>query len=383
MHPKNRKKIKMFDIIYPRNGAVLNHNHGKETEQGLEIRIIGAGGVTGNVKVNGIPARVSSNGFTATVLLKEKVNTITAELEDSYGKSTRQIRVIWDKGSFPRYNFFLDDNSFVFTDLARQRPASIFDHFYLKFLREMHRKYGTKVTLNCFFENNHDPQGFTLKEFPDCYRGEWQEASDWLRLAFHAYSEFPDRPYQNVGAEKMAADYDLVVSELTRIAGPESVNPPIVLHWAMSRPESFKVLKERGVKIMAGQFINPRTGIDDNSSPDFICDVGYFVNLDEARYLEQASIYHDFRHDITYLRGDCTANLWTCEQLAGKIDIAVKKDSDLISLASHEQYSFPYYFNYLPDHLQRIETAIRLSTEKGYKPVFFCEGFFGNDAWEK
>ena len=52
--------------------------------------------------------------------------------------------------------------------------------------------------------------------------------------------------------------------------------------------------------------------------------------------------------------------------------------NNLLSLETHEQYSFPSYFNYLPDHLERIETAIRTATEAGYKSVFFAEGFLGN-----
>jgi hypothetical protein len=50
---------------------------------------------------------------------------------------------------------------------------------------------------------------------------------------------------------------------------------------------------------------------------------------------------------------------------------------------THEQYSFPYYFNYLPDHFERIGTACRTLSETGYRPVFFPEGMFGNNAWEE
>ena len=56
---------------------------------------------------------------------------------------------------------------------------------------------------------------------------------------------------------------------------------------------------------------------------------------------------------------------------------------DTIGLATHEQYSFPRYFNYLPDHFDRMETAIRIATEREYKPVFFHHGILGNEAWGK
>ncbi len=372
----------MFDIIYPRNGAVLNHNHGIETEDGLEIGVRGMGGIAGVVKVNGIVADFDGTGFSARIKLKEQFNTITAEMEDSYGKTVRQIKVVWDKASFKRYNFFIDDHSFLFTDLARERPARLFDHFYLKFLRSMNEKYGAKFTLNTFFKNAHDKDGFTLKDMPDCYRGEWQDAAGWLRLAFHAYSEFPDRIYQNTDAATLASDYDLTTAELIRIAGEETVDAPVGLHWGMCRPEAFKALTDRGVRALEGQFMNPRTGIFDDGSASYVCDVGYFVNLDEARYIQKNGIYYDFSNKLAFFKGDCTANLWTCEQIVEKMEIASQGTRDYISMASHEQYSFPCYFNYLPDHFQRIETSIRIATEKGYKPVFFAEGFLGNLSWE-
>ena len=372
----------MLDILYPRNGAVLNHNHGIETADYLEIEVVCLGGAGGAVLVNGVEADFDGRAFIAKVRLKNKYNAILAEYEDGSGKSIREIQVVWDKASYRRYNFFIDDNSFVFTEIARQRPAKLLDHFYLRFLYDMHLRYGTVFTLNCFFRNDHDKEHFTLEQFPDCYRREWEENADWLKLAFHAYSEFPDRPYQNATAETLGHDYDLVLGEIARFAGEKSIAPMVALHWAMARPEALKALTDRGVTVLEGQFINPRAGIDDAGSREYVCDVGYFVNLDEARYIEKQGVLHDFRHNVTYVKGDCTVNLWNCKQIEEKIAVASRSKKDFISLATHEQYSFPGYFNYLPDHFQRIETALRLASEAGYKPTLFAEGVLGNLSWE-
>ncbi|MBQ6474544.1 MAG: hypothetical protein IJJ33_21365 [Victivallales bacterium] len=371
----------MFDITFPRNGAILNHNYGHETADGLAIEVRGQGGVTGPVRVNGVLADFDGTGFSATVTLKEQFNTITAELEDSRGKTRREIQVVWDKKSFPRYDFFIDDHSFFLTEIARTRPASLFDHFYLAFLRRMHQEYGTKFTLNLFYRNDHDADKFTLDQFPDSYRSEWESNADWLRLAFHAYSEFPDRTYQNATAETLARDMDLIEGEIRRFAGEQTLTPPVALHWAMARPEAFHVFTDRNVRALEGQFINPRTGIEDEGSPDLLCDVGYFLNLDDSRYLEKQGVLYDFKHRLAFFKGDCTANLWTCPQIQDMVAHAAQSRREFISLASHEQYSFPHYFNYLPDHSERMETAIRDVTERGYAPVFFAQGFFGNTAW--
>ena len=65
--------------------------------------------------------------------------------------------------------------------------------------------------------------------------------------------------------------------------------------------------------------------------------------------------------------------------IAGALE-PLAKDPDraeIMDLFTHEQYTWPFYVNYLPDHWDRVEAAIRFVTERGYKPVFFHEGFLG------
>ena len=369
----------MFDVTFPRNGALLNRNHGVENADGLKIKVRGiCDSAEGTVKVNGVTAERYGMEFSCEVTLKDVFNTIEAELADEYGTMTRTLKVVYDKNSFLRYDFFIDDNIFFLTDIARERPAKLFDHFYLKALKNMHDKYDACFTLNTFFANNHEP--FDLTQVPDCYKSEFIDNSDWLRLSFHSYSEFPDRPYQNTNAEKLAADYDLVYNEICRFAGKEAFIVPEVLHWAMARPSTFGELRKRGVRIMEGQFVSPRTGLNDNSGDDRITDVGYYRNINDAIYLEENRYLYDFRYQLLFVRSDCTCNLTSCEDIAEKLG-AIQRDT--IGVATHEQYTFPRYFNYLPDHLDRIETAVRTLHERGYKSVFFSEGILGNTAWGK
>ena len=82
-----------------------------------------------------------------------------------------RLTVLWDKKSFKRYGFFIDDHSFLFTDLTKERPKHAFDHFYQKHLKHLNEKYGLKVTLNCFFRNDHEP--FTLDLMPDIWKSEF------------------------------------------------------------------------------------------------------------------------------------------------------------------------------------------------------------------
>lgn len=53
--------------------------------------------------------------------------------------------------------------------------------------------------------------------------------------------------------------------------------------------------------------------------------------------------------------------------------------SEIMDLFTHEQFLWPFYHDYLPDHAQRLEAAIAWATEEGYQPVFFHEGLLGGE----
>ena len=368
----------MFDITFPRNGALLNHRDGVENNGTLKICVRGICDSQGEITVNNLPVRRCGREFCCEILLDKPFNTIEAVLLDEYGTLARKLQVVYDKNSFLRFDFFIDDNIFFLTDLAKERPARAFDHFYLKFLQKLHTQYGACFTLNTFFRNDHEP--FDLTQVPDRYKSEFIDNSDWLRFSFHAYSEFPDRPYQNTTPEKLASDYDLVYNEICRFAGKESFIAPEVLHWAMARPSAFAELRKRGVRALEGQYVSPRTGIADAGEGERITDVGYFRNINDAVYLEEKRYLYDFRHRMLFTRGDCTCNLLECSEIKARLQ---NIDRDTVGLATHEQYSFPRYFNYLADHFDRMETAVRTLHERGYKAVFFSEGILGNQSWGK
>ena len=119
----------MLQITNIRQGAVLNHNHGKEDEKGLTILVEGITDFPGPVTLNGQTARRDGRRFMADVTLTQQYNTITADQVTAYGNFTQSIVVVWDKKSFKRVSFYIDDHSFFWTDLAKERPARAFDHF--------------------------------------------------------------------------------------------------------------------------------------------------------------------------------------------------------------------------------------------------------------
>jgi len=180
----------LVEIEEPFNGAILDHHHGKERDGALTIPVMVKAPDRERVLVNGAPALREGDRFVSSVVLRDRITEIVARAPAS--GSEDRVKVVWDLFSRPRYNFAVDDNSFFLRDIARKQYASLFDCFYLKLFRDWHKKYGTRFTLNIYFAAD---DGFKLSDFPDRYQSEWKDNAGWLKLAFHAYADKPDRPY--------------------------------------------------------------------------------------------------------------------------------------------------------------------------------------------
>ena len=402
----------MLQITNIRQGAVLNHNHGKESEKGLEVRFEGFSDFPGPVKLNGQPTQRDGRRFFGDVLLTEKVNTVTAESLSAYGTFSQSIKVVWDKKSFRRSNCYNDDHSFFWTDLAKERPKRAFDHFYLKGLKDIHNRFGLKVTLNCVFHNDHFDCDMT--QVPDCWKSEFIDNSDWLKLSFHSLGEFPDRLYIEASEEEFAHDYDLVHDQIVRFAGEETFIAPVVVHWGIISPSCVKVLKERGVRAYASAFrprlmggpsaieraVGNKSSNIANSQQNAACvrnqmggDFGFgfeehYNVMEEVAYLDRHRVLYNPFFDITFFRGCCCCNLVPLEVIPERLkNVFAASDevgNEIFNFGTHEQYTFPYYHNYIPDHMQRIAKAAETVLQVyGCEPVFFSEGFMGNTAWGK
>jgi hypothetical protein len=356
-------------IEEPFHGAVLNRRHGEELNNGLKIRVSGRAPLRDRVTVNGKPTRRAGSNFNAEVILKDKETQILAVSQGSFGKHEHRVRVVWDRHSQPRYRFSIDDNSFFLRDIAQKNYASLFDCFYLDILRKLHTKYGARFVLNIYYTTE---DGFTLARFPDRYKSQWQENCDWLKLAFHAYSNKPDRPYQYAPPSQLIADLDKVAEQIHRFAGKQTYSPPTVIHWGMVQPTALKPLYERGVRVLSGYF----------RLYNGVWDVNYLLDDVRSEYLSRHDALMDFESGIVFSKIDIVCNSTPLEHTVATLE-PLSKDpncAEIMDLFTHEQYFWPFYSNYIPDHAQRLDTAIRWVTEQGYKPVLFHEGFLGGPA---
>lgn len=376
----------MIRIHEPFRGAVLNHRHGRKVEGGLEIPVWGIAPVGEPVTVNGVYVRRSGERFEATVVLREPETDIVAVSDGVTGRTEHRIRVVWDRYSKPRYRFGIDDNSFFLRDAAAKKYKSLFESPYLGGLRKLNREYGTKFVLNVFYTTPEND--FNLSQFPASYKSEWADNANWLKLAFHAYAEFPDRPYQNCTPEKLAKDFDLVAEEILRFAGKATYSPATIIHWGMVHPTAWKVLVQRGVKVFSGS-ARPNTGssyttdgevfsIEESGTP-FGYDVNYGLDSLRSEYLNHHDALKDFASGIVFSKVDMVCNNVPLERVTSVLEPLTRDPNmaEIMDLFTHEQYFWPFYFNYRADHFQRLDAAIRFCTEHGYEPVFFHEGLLG------
>ena len=375
---------KDFRFIEPFDGGVIHEKSGVPvlgTEQGgsgvgqmLKVEVSGFAPDSAKLKLftsDGRKIKIAqSNGtFKGVALLHDRVTEIRCHAIIDGVRREIRTRPVWAKNSFPRFRCYIDDHSFFFRDIARNKYKSLFDCFYLDKLRELHRNFGVKINLNCF--NTTPERDFNLSMFPDKYKSEFEDNASWLRLAFHSENEFPDIPYLNATPEQLAADFDLVAGELKRIAG-SAYTAGLQMHWADVPPDCYKVLADRGVKMLQTRGRKPdakERKICDYHLPDKILD-----------YLHGNQGWMHFESGIIFYNGSVGGCDWTpvdkiVPNILKRIEVPAK--SHLINIGGHEQYWWPFYKNFVPDIYERYATAFRFVLDRGYQPVWIEDGFFG------
>lgn len=302
-------------------------------------------------------------------------------------------------------HFLIDDVIWVLRDVARERPASLFDNAYLKMLKKAHDDYGVKTQLNVFYRTSYfyGNDEFTLAEMPDCYKSEWEAASDWLKLTFHAKEEFPDYPLVNARYEDVKPLFDTVKAEILRFAGERSFTYGYCPHWNTVSKEGVRALYDCGVRIMdvsVGE--SKEYSGDPNSLP-----YGHAMRLMQNRQPE-VRVYSRGGPDAAINNSICAYNHLSPEQLAqtvGTLNSIYDKGTGMkfkkfhlpdltlnlipyenidtvfapfigreyIGVCTHEQYFYEDYLAYQPDYAEKVYKMGKILHDNGYEFIFADE----------
>ncbi|MEG2076026.1 MAG: hypothetical protein RRY34_05940, partial [Victivallaceae bacterium] len=301
--------------------------------------------------INGMPGVIKDDKFSGGMIPKAGFNKIRIDAANA----SLEAEFYYDDTLEKRYNFFIDDNSFALTEITRKRPKSIFDIHYLGKLKEFHEKYQACFTLNTFFGNDHDTNHWTLEELPTEYRPEWEANSNWLKIAFHANSEFPDAPYGRAFPEQYQVHHRKFIACARTKFGPNTLIEPVLTHfYDISDAASRHYAAAQGMR--------------------FYCARQDFFNDLQQRYKRKFTAVYNFEFKQFMIPVVLFCNLENQTSLAEKLSQAcAEPHTTLINIGSHEQYSFEYYSNYIPDHFERIELALKIFAKYHFKPTFFTD----------
>ncbi|MBR3222921.1 MAG: hypothetical protein IKF72_11930 [Kiritimatiellae bacterium] len=296
---------------------------------------------------------------------------------------------------------YIDDVIWVFRDLTRQRPKSMFGNPFLGALKDAHERYGLKVQLNCFYRTDifYGMDEFSLADMTDAYKGEWQASKDWLRLGFHSYQEFPDYPFINSSYNDVATAFDRVFGEVKRFAGEGVFTCALVGHWLPFSKDGCRALKDRGVKLVACTDGTRYAYAGDRDSLPY----GHAFRVESNRKPETA-LFRREAYDAALLSSACGYNhlcpgqveetwgsfayvydrdvgigfkrfrsgpmLNLCTPEKVREEMAASERYGLLAFADHEQYFYKDYYAYQPDYVEKIFLAAKMANAAGREFVF-------------
>ncbi len=355
-----------LSLDFPRDGDFLNRHDGRLEHGALVVSVSGTA-PAGPVTVNGLPASVSPDGrFGCEVPLRlpESLLRVRAAGE------TLTARVLVDLHSRPRYRFSVDDNIEWLADLGAD-PAqypSLFDHWYLAFWRRMHEQFAAKIHLNIYYQTVDGR--FNLTMLPTKWRDQFEANSSWLHLSFHALQDKPDRIYKDATYDQLARDFELVMAEIYRFAGEAVTTRETTVHWAEAPRDACRALVERGVDVLIGIF---------GGIPEAVT-TRYYLEPAPAARIRHRDAWRDHTEGLTFVDCDTVVNTLALEQVVPVLEqrAADPHTGELLELLIHEQYFRQELSFFQPDVQQKVETALRWVTDRGYQPCFWGEGLLGN-----
>lgn len=296
---------------------------------------------------------------------------------------------------------YIDDTIWIFRDLTRQRPKTLFDNPFLGALRKAHERHGLKVQINCFYRTDvfYGMDEFSLADMTDAYKAEWQAAKGWLRLGFHAYQEFPDYPFINSSYGDVATAFDRVFGEIRRFAGDGVFTCALVGHWLPFSKDGCRALKDRGIRLVASTD-GPRFAYDGNRDalpyghafkvesnrrpetalfqrtaydPALLSSACGYNHLVPGQFERTCGTFtHVYDRDIGIgfkrFRSGPMLNLCTPEKV--REEMAAAQGHELLAFADHEQYFYKDYYAYQPDYAEKILLAAKLASDAGRDFVF-------------
>jgi hypothetical protein len=180
--------------------------------------------------------------------------------------------------------------------------------------------------------------------------------------------EFPDKPYQHAGYDEVKRDGELVMKEIRRFAGPELMGPVSTLHWGEATAEGGRALRDLGYRGLLGYF-----NVDDELPA-----VSFYLDVEQRRHIKKRFVWKDNKADIVFVRSSIVIDKTDLADIRPYLNGYTQRGGlpPYVDLLVHEQYFYPFYFNFQPDFRERIMTSVQWARDNGYQPRFLEECIF-------
>lgn len=134
-----------------------------------------------------------------------------------------------------------DDVVSVFKDLKKDSLSygSVFEHAFLKELKELHNEYGACFSLYVF-ERDRD---FHISEVPVRFREEFRGNADWLKFGFHWIEPTFD---PDIRLKDFAESYRNVNEAIIRWGDTSCLSPVIRLHYFYGADSILRIIDKWG-----------------------------------------------------------------------------------------------------------------------------------------
>lgn len=249
------------------------------------------------------------------------------------------------------FSFTIDDNIRFLEEINKNECSRIFDNPYAAMLKRLHERFGIKVQLNLFYQND----SFDLSMMTDRYRAEWEENCDWLKLSFHSRLENV-KPYEFSGYDEVFEDCRRVNEQIKRFAGEKSLADTTTVHYCLATKQGLDALYDNGIRGLLGLF-----------GEEYDPTVSYCIEDAPAEMIKNGHVYNDGR--ISYAGIDVVMNCFSISQNLDRLKALVGRD--YIKIMIHEQFFYPDYPYYQADFEQKLAETFSFLNKNGYDSVFF------------
>ncbi len=355
-------------FLFPQNGDCITPADGSLGKSGITLRVSVDAKEDSEVFINGKKAVRCGNSFTCEADIRGYRTVLFAE--DKRYKDSERIAVYFLPDSFGKYRISSDDNILFLQDITdnTEKYKSIFENPYLALYKEAHDLYGAKAHINLFYEfvpeeaafSDNSRRYFNLSMMTDKFKAEFQANSDWLKLAFHAKSEFPDKPYLHASGDTIRDDAVLIMKEIVRFAGKECISDSTTVHWGEANRDCVRALRNLGFTSLTGYF---------ERNPDGSPLVAYYTDGELTDRIGSRDFFYDESEDMMFGRIDLVLNLNSYEWVMSTLkEVTLDPHrSPFVEIMIHEQYFYPDYSGYLPDFSHRLLDSCRLLHSLGYR----------------